>query len=98
MITASSILSLSKVTPSSGPSGHLLPAGEKREHSRPTVIVSHFHTGAAIVSRRLKQQATSPQRGEGARRADEGAIPVQQAAVPSIDRSSSNKLETGTAS
>ena len=40
--------------PSSGPSGHLLPAGEKREQ------------GAAA-------EIPSPQRGEGARRADEGA-------------------------
>ncbi|KQY48426.1 glycine--tRNA ligase subunit beta [Rhizobium sp. Root483D2] len=39
--------------PSSGPSGHLLPAGEKREQ------------GAAA-------EIPSPQRGEGARRADEG--------------------------
>ncbi|WP_276118962.1 glycine--tRNA ligase subunit beta [Pararhizobium qamdonense] len=40
--------------PSSGPSGHLLPAGEKREQ------------GAAA-------EIPSPQRGKGARRADEGA-------------------------
>ncbi|MCV9963054.1 glycine--tRNA ligase subunit beta [Pararhizobium sp. BT-229] len=39
--------------PSSGPSGHLLPAGEKREQ------------GASAST-------SSPQRGEGARRADEG--------------------------
>jgi glycyl-tRNA synthetase beta chain len=39
--------------PSSGPSGHLLPVGEKREQ------------GAAA-------ETSSPQRGEGARRADEG--------------------------
>ncbi|MCW0000461.1 glycine--tRNA ligase subunit beta [Pararhizobium sp. YC-54] len=40
-------------SPSSGPAGHLLPAGEKREQ------------GAAV-------ETSSPQRGEGARRADEG--------------------------
>ncbi|WP_426125134.1 glycine--tRNA ligase subunit beta [Pararhizobium sp. PWRC1-1] len=39
--------------PSSGPAGHLLPAGEKKEQ------------GAAA-------ETSSPQRGEGARRADEG--------------------------
>ncbi|CAN7505214.1 glycine--tRNA ligase subunit beta [Pararhizobium sp. LjRoot235] len=39
--------------PSSGPSGHLLPVGEKREQ-------------------RIAAETSSPQRGEGARRADEG--------------------------